>query len=313
VGMTIIAWLARALITTACLVGHPDPACLLQTASGAGQTPRVMRSVEAEPDVVVHLTMNDGRISVSGWDSNEVRISSFDAEQIEFGRHDATAAPQPVKRVHFGVIDKKGTISLQVPRRATVVLVVESSAVSVDNVAKVRVEDGGGKVDLRGVAQAAEVITITGGITLKNSTGRFQLRSVSGLIEVTDARPVEPSNDLRLFSVSGDFVLDQIGNARVEAETTTGSITMSNSFSPAARYDLKTTTGNVTLTLPGDASFQVQASVAKEGRIVNDFALRLSGAANRSGSQQLQGTNGSGEAIVKLSSFSGVVHLKRKT
>jgi DUF4097 and DUF4098 domain-containing protein YvlB len=311
--MKRIASFAGIIIAFACVGTVAPPTRAQQPGAEAGQTPSVTRSLAAEPNVIVDLRLKDGRVSVSGWERGEVRLSSFDAEQIESQRRDGTTAPQPVKRIHFNVVDRKGTLTLQVPRGATVLLFAESAAVSVEGIAKVRVEDGGGRIDVRGVAQVVEASSITGGISVRDSGGRIQLRSVSGVVEVTGVRPAEAGDVLHLFSVSGDFLLDRVSHAQVEAETTTGSVTMTDSFAPAARYDLKTTTGNVTITLPGDASFQVRAGVAKEGKIVNDFGLELTGEGNRSSSQQLVGTRGTGEAMLRLSSFSGVIRLKRKS
>jgi DUF4097 and DUF4098 domain-containing protein YvlB len=311
--MKRIASFVNAFVFLVCLGGVMNHVCAQQPGDEAAQMPTVTRVLAAEPNVIVDLALKDGRVSVNGWDRNDVRLDSFDAEQIESQRRDGTTAPQPVKRIHFNVVDKKGSLVLQVPRGATVLILAESAPVRIENVAKVHVETGGGRIELRAITQVVEASSITGGVSVKNSSGRIQLRSVSGVIEVAGVRPSEADNVLHVFSVSGDFLLDQISHAQVEAETTTGSVTMTNSFAPAARYDLKTTTGNVTLTVPGDASFQVRASVAKEGKIIDDFALVQNDRSARSGSQQLLGTHGTGEAILKLSSFSGVVHLKRKT
>jgi DUF4097 and DUF4098 domain-containing protein YvlB len=269
------------------------------------------RSLAANPAVVISLVARKGRVTVRGWDRQEIRATSENGGHIELRRTDVTKDSEAALRVQIVVSPPDSAVDLNVPRGATVRLRANGE-VNVADVAEVEIEAGDGAVYLRGISRATEVSNL-GNTTVKDSSGRIYIRTVGGTVEVSDVQPGSASDSLQVTSVSGDCILERIGYARVEAETVTGNLTLLSVLAPSARYNLRTTSGDVRVVLPGDASFQVNSRVGEGGEFANEFPLRIQGDDKSAGSRRLYGTYGSGDATLNLTSFNGSVSLRRKS
>jgi DUF4097 and DUF4098 domain-containing protein YvlB len=268
-------------------------------------------SLAAKPDVTVSLVAKRGRVTVRGWERQEIRAASGTGGQIDLQRADETKGAEPAQRVQVVLSPATNSVDLNVPRGATVRLRV-SGEVSVDDVAEVEIEAADGTVYLRNISRSTEVSNI-GNTILKESSGRIYIRTVGGTVEVSDVQPGGANDTLQVTSVSGDCIFERIGHARVEAETITGNVTLLGALAPSAHYNLRTTSGDVRLVLPGEASFHVNSRVGEEGEFANEFPLKIQRNSKSSGSRQLNGTHGSGDATLNLTSFNGSVRLRRKT
>jgi DUF4097 and DUF4098 domain-containing protein YvlB len=271
---------------------------------------RVASSLAAKPEVVVSLVARRGRVTVRGWERQEIRATSDNGGQIELQRADETKELEAAQRVRVSLSPMDSAVELNVPRGATVRVKV-SGEVFVEDVAEVEIEAGDAAVYLRGISRSTEVSSI-GNTILKDSSGRIHIRTVSGTVEVSGVQPGGANDSLQVISVSGDCLFERIGHARVEAETITGHVTLLGALPPSARYKLRTTSGDVRLVLPGDSSFRVNSRVGEEGEFANVFPLWMQGDVKASGSRQLGGTHGSGDATLDLISFNGSVRLRRK-
>ena len=292
-----------------------------QGGGGAGARP-AETSLAVSPDVDVTLCVASGHVAVRGWDRNEVRAVSAGAARVELRPE---AGPDPAARVKVLAYETGepagtgreaecrvfGNVELQVPRGATVRLKTRSGNVTLEDLGAAYVETVSGDVDLRRIAGAVEAVSISGHILLEGCGGAVRLRSSSGSVRATDARAGAASDELIAKSVSGEVALERVGYRRVEATSVSGSLRMSAPLSPDGRYELSSTLGDVTLTLPGDASFRVEATVSRGGDIVSDFPLG-GGDASRTTPRQLSGTYGGGGMTLKVSSFSGTVRLRRR-
>lgn len=326
--------------------------------SGAKQS--LERTVAAEADVNVSVCLMSGDITVRGWDKREVRARSSNAEQMELRRTDAASTSSSARHIEVlisGRADDANTrlntcrglsdVELDVPRGATVRLNTRDGNVRVTDVADVRVQTINGDINLQRVAKAVGANSIGGNISLKNSGGRVNLHSISGGVQATDAVAVGTGDDFEAKSVSGDVTLERIGHARVQVVTVSGSVSMNSTLARGGRFGFKTVSGDVTLTLPGDSSFQIIAKVSRNGEIITDFPLKLTGEAAPPGTPRAQesappappdtpastgsyrereqlrrdmrfdfrhliGTFGTGDATINLSSFNGTVRLRRK-
>lgn len=298
-----------ALLTFALLAGaaaaQPTP---------QGGTPvdeRAASSLAAKPEVVVSLVARRGRVTVRGWERQEIRATSDTGGQFELQRADESKQTEPAQRVQVVLSPATNSVDLNVPRGATVRLKV-TGEVRVDDVAEVEIEAGDGTVYLRNISRSTEVSNL-GNTILKDSSGRIYIRTVGGTVEVSDVQPDGVNDTLQVNSVSGDCILERIGHARVEAETVTGNVTLLGALAPSARYNLRTISGDVRLALPSDSSFQINSRVGEEGEFTSEFPLKVQGNGKSSGSRQLIGTYGGGDATLNLTSFNGSVRLRRKT
>lgn len=297
-----------------------------ETAARAGQRQKEdgeeqgTRTVVVDPNVTVTACAGSGAIVVRGWDRNEVRARSGDAERIDLRRMDGTSDQKPATQLRVIIYNVGGAgsgceayndIELNVPRGATVKLKTRSGDLQITDVAGATVESISGDVALQRIARVTEAASGTGDVTLKSAGGRVRLRTISGSIDAADVKPVEAGDAFIAQSTSGDVTLDRVGHARVDVNTLSGTIRLTGPLARGGRYDLKTNSGDVVLKLPDDASFQVTAKVSVSGEIVTDFPLKLVDTSSAVVSHSLTGTYGTGDATINVASFSGTVRLRR--
>jgi DUF4097 and DUF4098 domain-containing protein YvlB len=290
-------------------------------ASGEDKT---ARSVTVNPRAVINLCLGSGSITVRGEDQNTVGVRVAEEARIDFrqlGGNEAGASSVPATRldviispaeesVALGECFADNDVDLTVPRGATVHLKTRDGDIEVTDVGEAMLETMSGNLIARRIARGLEASTLGGDISVSNAGGNVRLRAVSGNIEAADLRSTEAANEFEARTVSGDLSLEKIAQARVDANTVSGDITMDFSPGRTGRYNVKTTSGDITLAMPGNASFQISARV-KRGDLINDFDLKQTAGAARN-ENHLEGSVGSGDATITIYSFSGSIQLRRK-
>jgi DUF4097 and DUF4098 domain-containing protein YvlB len=279
--------------------------------------------------VNVTLTTGNGKISVRGWDKNELRAQTKESgTRIELRKQGGADASNPAARVEILVFDNSdddemqdnssnadSDVMLDVPRGATVYLKTQDGDIDIEDVAEAHVETTGGRIDLRHVSKAADATSVGGDVSLEDASGRARINSINGVIEIKDLRPLDASDFLKIRSISGDILLDHVGTARVEANTISGVLKMMGSLVRGGIYSFTTTIGDITLVLPADSSFKLTAKVSEGGEIITEFPLKYKGTASPVSLLQagrLVGIYGSGDATVNMVSFSGTLRLRKK-
>ena len=247
---------------------------------------KIERSIAADPKVTITLCVMSGEISVRGWDKEEVRARSADAEQIEFRRIDKTKdVSRPANRIDVMVLDKtdpggtKGdcqalaNVELDVPQGATVQVQTRDGDISIVGVAAAYAGSQNGDIEIERAQRLVEAGSVGGSISLKDSSGRINLSSAGGGVEASNIRATSTEDSFEVGTVSGDIQLDGVSNAKVIAKTVNGNVMMSGPLTHSGHYAFTTMSGDVTLALPPDASFQLNAKVSQSQEIVSDFAL----------------------------------------
>jgi len=247
---------------------------------------KIERSMAADPNVTITLCVMSGEISVRGWDKEEVRAQSADAEQIEFRRIDkAKDISRPANRIDVMVLDRtdpggtKGdcqalaNVELDIPKGATVQVQTRDGNISIVGVAAVYAGSQNGDIEIGHAQRLVEAGSVGGSISLRDSSGRINLSSAGGGVEATNIRATSAEDSFEVGTVSGDIQLDGVSNGKVVAKTVNGNVTMTGPLTHSGRYAFTTMSGDVTLALPPDASFQLNAKVSQSQEIVSDFAL----------------------------------------
>lgn len=296
---------------------------------GRGQGGGTQASTPTTESVNVTLTTAAGRINVQGWDRNEVRAQVEGGAQIELRKSGGADAASPAMRVEVLVSDKveEGEeidydacdsdvdVILDVPRGATVYLKTQGGDIAVERVAEAHLETTDGRIEARSITKATDAMSVGGNVTLEEASGRARISSIGGVIEIRNLRAVDGSDFLKIKTVSGDILLDQIGPAHVEASTISGEMRLVGALARGGIYDFTTTSSDVTLLLPAESSFKLNAKVSESGEIVTEFPLKYKGSASPISLLQagrLLGTYGSGDATINLVSYSGSLRLRKQ-
>jgi hypothetical protein len=251
-----------------------------------------------------------------------------------------------------GACGSVGTLELSVPRGATVSIQSQGDGnIEVADVADARVQTLSGDVDVRRVSKAVDISCLSGDVSLSDSSGPARVSTVSGNVEARNVRAAAAGDGFEAKSTSGDVTLEGITHAQVRGTAVSGSVAYTGTLARGGDYDFKTISGDVTLELPADSSFSLHAKVVMSGDIVTDFPVKTSAGAPSSSSAshapgvspappagpmgtpplppdwkkapknkppkeppgtRLDGTVGSGDAVVNLSSFSGSLYLRKR-
>lgn len=158
---------------------------------------------------------------------------------------------------------------------------------------------------------------LTGDVILESSTANIDVRDLSGghVHIKTLSGPVTLTNvsdgHVEITSVGGDVAMKSVNGPLVHVNSTSGRILYDGDFGGGGEYALMTHTGDIQATAPSYASIDVEAT-STQGKVENDFLLQPSHSlVSRIGSG-FAGTVGQAASSVKLLSFSGRIHLKKR-
>jgi len=250
----------------------------------ASASEKVERSTTVDAHASITLCVMSGKLTVRGWDKNEVRARSTDVDQLDFRRVDkAKDLSTPPSRVDVMVTAKhspKGDcqaladVEMDVPKGATVQVQTRDGDIYISGIAGAYAGSQNGDIVIERVSQFVEAGSVGGSISLKNSTGRINLSSAGGGVEVNNVQPLTSEDTFEVGTVSGDIQLDHVSNAKVSAKTVNGTVTMAGPLAHAGWYGFTTMGGDVVLMMPHDASFTLNAKVSEKGDIVSEFPLK---------------------------------------
>ena len=252
-----------------------------------GKVEKIERSMAVDPQATVTLCVSSGTLRVRGWDKSEVRVRSLDAAQIDFRRIDKVKDPaQPATRVDVMVLDKStstrprldcqalASVEMEVPAGATVQVQTRDGDITIAGVAGAYAGSQNGDINIERVTKLVEAGSVGGSIFLKDSSGRVQLSSAGGGVEVINVKPATDEDTFEVGTVSGDIQLTRVSSSKVIAKTVNGTLAMLGPLTKSGWYGFTNMTGDIVLGMPHDASFQLNAKVSEKHDIVSDFTLK---------------------------------------
>jgi hypothetical protein len=253
--------------------------------SGSGE--KTECSITVNPQATITLCVASGTLTVRGWDKNELRVLSSDADHLEFRRIDKTKDPNvPPMRIDVMVLDKPSRanpkadcqaiadVQMEVPAGATVQVQTNDGDIFITGVAAAYAGSQNGDIAIERATKLVEAGTVGGAISLKDSSGRINLSSAGGGVEAANVRAAGADDTFEVGTVSGDIQLEHISSPRVMAKTVNGNLTMSGALVKSGQYAFTNMAGDVLLALPHDASFRLTAKVSEKRSIVSDFQLK---------------------------------------
>jgi len=248
---------------------------------------KIDRTMTVDPQAIVTLCVASGTLKVRGWDKDEIHVRSLDAAQIEFKRIDKTRDPaKPAVRVDVMVLDRSAaanprldcqalaSVEMDVPAGATVQVQTRDGDITIAGVAGAYAGSQNGDIMIERARKLVEAGSVGGSIYLKDSSGRVNLSSAGGVVEVINVSPSDDEDTFEVGTVSGDIQLSRVSNPKVTAKTVNGTVTMTGPLAKAGYYSFTNMAGDVVLGMPHDASFRLNAKVSEKHDIISDFALK---------------------------------------
>jgi hypothetical protein len=230
--------------------------------------------------------------------------------------------PGPGKRVVVTAILYSGKVEIDQSKRGNRVSVLSHLLDGADaNSGRVDYEvivPADANVTLHSTTGPLHVEKVHGDVILEGSTATVDVRDVSAahLHVKTLNGPVTLTNIsdgyVEVTSVSGDVALNAVNASQVHVNSSTGKIHYDGDFGQGGQYSLTSHSGDIEAIAPSYASIEVVAR-SVQGRVENDFPLEPEHTSfvTRAGSA-FAGTMGQAASSVKLLSFSGKIHLKKR-
>ena len=248
---------------------------------------KIDRTMTVDPAAIVTLCVASGTLRVRGWDKHEIHVRSMDAAQIEFHRVEKVKdTTKPAARVDVMVFDKVtganprldcqalASVEMDVPVGATVQVQTRDGDIMIAGVAAAYAGSQNGDIQIERVTKLVEAGSLGGSIFLKDSSGRVNLSSASGGLEVVNVRAETDEDTFEVGTVSGDIQLNRVSHPKVTAKTVNGALSMTGPLAKAGSYGFTNMTGDVILSMPHDASFRLNAKVSEKHDILSDFTLK---------------------------------------
>ncbi len=283
------------------------------------------KSVSLAKDGEVNLTNISGHIEVRTWDKGEVKIDALKISRAST----AAKAKENAAKVKI-VVEKEGNTlkieteypdnkkewkrdsinvsvnyNLMIPAKAAVKISSVSGSVDLENIGgAAKAKAVSGNVTVMRAAKGVDCEAVSGNIVVRDVTGDAYLNTISGRINAEGIK-----GSIKATVVSGGIELIGVSEAdKVEAEAVSGIIVYEGRISRGGRYTINSHSGRVEMVIPSDSAFEFEAATFS-GRIQSDFEVRISGEISR---RKISGVVNNGGAVVKLTTFSGNVYLKKK-
>jgi len=282
------------------------------------------KSIAVDANVNISLCVEAGNLKINGWQRDEIRAFVLHGSQVGFkvlqkGRQSG----KPVWVMTVGFDPSKNTeaeadeclsgeeIQIDVPRNATVNVKSRESETTMDSIRKVRVENVGGDIILRNIAQGIEAKTYEGDVMVEKSGGAMALLSTTGNIVAFDASPSEIGDIFRAKTSSGSITLKQIAHRQTEVGSNSGSISFTGEFAIGGQYNFGTSNGSITLLIPPNSSSKITASYGF-GEFSSDIPLEKLVKSAQQKAQNLTGQIGKGDASINLTTYSGALRIRKQ-
>jgi len=175
--------------------------------------------------------------------------------------------------------------------------------------AGVTLDSSTGPLYAEGLRGDVVLVGNTGSVEVRDvSSGHLHIKTLDGPVNLTNVS----DGHVEITSVGGPIAMKSVSGPLVQVNSNKGNIAYDGDFGSAGQYLLVTNSGNIEAIAPAFASMDVVAESVK-GKVVNDFPLRPTNDTfvARAGSA-FAGTLGKAASSVKLLSFSGKIHLKKR-
>lgn len=283
------------LLATALLVS--PAASAQQTEEECFQDSRpIEKTFPATADTIVEVRNLHGQVKIHGWDKMQVRVIARPHSRAVEAHFERSAS-----RIHIH------THLLQASAPASE-RVVDYKICAPANI-HIEVELKTGTLDIENFSEDVNVVTVTASVSLHNLSGHTSVKTLNGSI-----RAERCAGRMEVETISGTVRFTDCAVNYLTASTTSGDIYYTGSLKYAGTYEFNSNEGAIELQLPADASFELSAH-ALQGEVTSEFPLKSRSHGRlpkRRFQSSLLGTTQSGAALVRATSFSGTIRIRKQ-
>jgi hypothetical protein len=267
---------------------------LAGVALAAGETRKELHfKVGKHPAVSINNPY--GPVMVRAGAAREVSVVAIlHSDRVELDQSQSHNRIDIVSHLLQGADQNSGIVEYQVQVPADANLTIHS-----DN-GRIHAEKLRGDVTMEGNSAAMEVADC--------GDGHVHIKTLSGPVTLSNIR----NGHIEILSMGGDVSLNSVSGPYVTVNSNTGKIAYAGDFGGEGEYAFTSHTGDIEAVAPAYASIDVLAR-SNQGRVESDFSLEPKHTPfYAKGGSAFAGTLGMAASSVKLFSFSGRIHLKKR-
>lgn len=246
-----------------------------------------------------HISLSNfmGHVVVKGWDRPQVHSVYETGSPQTLIDIDQLPSRGPAEKIHFTTRVSSSQTSGE-NRTVSYILEVPMGA-------SLEIRNPEGRVDIDRLQGDATVDSVGGIISVTDVSGRLVVSSIAGDIEI-----IRPSGYVDATSICGDIHFISPTGSSIKAHNTSGKISYEGNFATGGEYSFASYSGDIDLFVPPSASFDLDKNTGR-GKFISDIlpAHRSKSSSLPAGAHTFLGSNISSTAAVKLSSFSGNIHI----
>lgn len=245
---------------------------------------------------------HSGRVTVTGWNRNEVQIRSSSSDDDASLRIESSGGEIRVsQRMRHGPSDIAVTINA--PAWMAVSLQgIEADIVVAGLNAPVKARTVEGDISLTGGADNVSLSSTDGSVTAEGVRGSLDIQAVDGAITVRNL-----TGSLNVQGIDGDVRLEGVNASSVRVTTVDGDIWFSGPIAPNGSYAMRTHDGDITIRATGTLNATVSVSTW-DGEFESAFPVTINGSKD---SKRFSFTLGTGSARLELEAFDGLIRLDK--
>jgi len=236
-----------------------------------------------------------GPIVVKAGVPHEVVVSAIlHSDKVELDQSSSRNRVDVISHLLPGADQNTGVVEyeVQVPPEADVTVHSENG--------RIHVEKLGGDIATEGSDSSIEVLDC--------SNGHVHVKTLNGPVNLSNVRNVH----VDIISMGGNVLLSGVDGPFVSVNSNSGKIQYAGDFGDEGEYDFTSHTGDIEAVAPAYASIDVMAR-SDQGHVESDFSLAPKHTPFYvRGGKSFHGTLNKATSSVKLFSFSGRIHLKKR-
>ena len=280
------------------------------------------KSIAVAPNVNFTLCVTEGNLRVNGWSRNEVRVYVEGGPKFAFKviDHGPNAAPVWISALNTEA--KPGTnpecirgetVEIDAPVGTSLKLTGKEIDAQVDGLRKVNVKTVGGDISIRNIKEGVSAYTGEGGVTVEESWGQVDLETTTGNIVVVDSGPSDIGDTFRAKTNSGAISLTHVAHRAVDVNSISGSVLFNGELKNGGTYAMSTMNGTIRIALPAMTGCRLSAKFTA-GSFASElpFKILTENIAPDDLKSIVADLGKGGEAILKLSSGSGSIGIKKQ-
>lgn len=260
------------------------------------QAQRIERTFTVPTNTILEVRNLNGRVEIEAWNRPQVRVVALKRSRAVEVHMDQAANRL---HVHTHLLQNSAPASERVvdyeiwaPATTRLKINLEAGALRVEN-----------------FSEDTNVDAVTATALLRNLSGHTAIKTLNGSVEVRRC-----SGRMEANSIGGSLSFYDNQSRYLVVRTTSGDIYYEGGFRSGGSYDLLSHEGTIDLLVPADSSFELNAN-STHGQVINDFSLTPHGHGRRlhpESAGSLLGTVLTGDAMLRLTSFSGTIRLRKQ-